>query len=101
MTVVGLLDYSAIGSGMNPVGLQLVSAIGIDRRDMATAATMRRYPDTPGGAIYGFAAEPSKGLPTPGSAGASRRASGVVAGVELRQSRRLHASTSLAAHPGL
>ena len=34
---------------------------------MATAATMRHYLNTPGGAIYGFAPEPPKGLPTLGS----------------------------------
>jgi all-trans-retinol 13,14-reductase len=35
--------------------------------EMATAATMRHYLNTPGGATYGFAPEPPKGLPTLGS----------------------------------
>lgn len=39
----------------------------IDQREMATAATMRRYLNTPDGAIYGFAPEPPRGLPTVGS----------------------------------
>ncbi len=37
------------------------------QRDMATAATMRRYLNTPGGAIYGFAPEPPEGRPSVGS----------------------------------
>ena len=36
-------------------------------REMATAATMRHYLNTPDGALYGFAPEPPKGLPTLGS----------------------------------
>jgi all-trans-retinol 13,14-reductase len=35
--------------------------------EMATAATMLHYLNTPGGATYGFAPEPPKGLPTLGS----------------------------------
>jgi all-trans-retinol 13,14-reductase len=35
------------------------------QREMATAATMRHYLNTPDGAVYGFAPEPPKGLPTP------------------------------------
>jgi all-trans-retinol 13,14-reductase len=38
----------------------------VDQREMATAATMRRYLNTPDGAIYGFAPEPPRGLPTVG-----------------------------------
>ena len=34
---------------------------------MATAATMRRYLNTPEGAVYGFAPDPPHGLPTLGS----------------------------------
>ena len=37
------------------------------QREMATAATMRHFLNTPDGAIYGFAPEPPKGLPTLGS----------------------------------
>jgi all-trans-retinol 13,14-reductase len=37
------------------------------QREMATAATMRHYLNTPDGAVYGFAPEPPKGLPTLGS----------------------------------
>ena len=104
---VGLVDYSAIDSGLNPGGLHLVSVVGLDRvtnwdgldpeayrskrdgwldaivagvdrffpgfaaavvqREMATAATLRRYLNTADGAIYGFAPDPPKGLPTLGS----------------------------------
>ena len=37
------------------------------QREMATAATMRRYLNTPDGAIYGFAPEPPQGLSALGS----------------------------------
>ena len=37
------------------------------QREMATAATMRRYLNTPDGAVYGFAPDPPQGLPTAGS----------------------------------
>jgi all-trans-retinol 13,14-reductase len=37
------------------------------QREMATAATMRHYLNTPNGAVYGFAPEPPKGLPAVGS----------------------------------
>ena len=37
------------------------------QREMATAATMRHYLNTPGGATYGFAPEPPRGLPILGS----------------------------------
>lgn len=37
------------------------------QREMATAATMSHYLNTPGGAVYGFAQEPPEGLPTLGS----------------------------------
>jgi all-trans-retinol 13,14-reductase len=107
MPAVGLVDYSAIDSGLNPEGPHLVSIVGLDRlgnwdgldeaayqakrdawldsivagidrsfpgfaeaveqREMATAATMRRYLNTPDGAVYGFAPEPPAGLPTLGS----------------------------------
>jgi len=39
----------------------------IMQREMATAATMRHYLNTPDGAIYGFAPDPPEGLPTLGS----------------------------------
>jgi all-trans-retinol 13,14-reductase len=42
-------------------------AESVVQREMATAATMRRYLDTPDGAVYGFAPDPPKGLPTAGS----------------------------------
>jgi phytoene dehydrogenase-like protein len=104
---VGIVDYGAIDSGLNPAGPYLVSVTGVDRaanwnglddeayrakrdgwldaivagidrslpgfagavvqREMATAATMRRYLNTPDGAVYGFAPEPPEGLPTVGS----------------------------------
>jgi phytoene dehydrogenase-like protein len=37
------------------------------QREMATAATMHRYLNTPDGAVYGFAPDPPRGLPTAGS----------------------------------
>jgi phytoene dehydrogenase-like protein len=37
------------------------------QREMATASAMRHYLNTPDGAIYGFAPEPPRGLPTLGS----------------------------------
>lgn len=107
MPVLGLADYSAIDSGLNPGGPHLVSVVGVDRvtnwdgldqeayrvkrdrwldaivagidrsfpgfagavvqREMATAATFRRYLNTADGAIYGFAPDPPGGLPTLGS----------------------------------
>jgi all-trans-retinol 13,14-reductase len=42
-------------------------AAAVVQREMATAVTMRHYLNTPGGATYGFAPEPPKGLPTLGS----------------------------------
>jgi all-trans-retinol 13,14-reductase len=42
-------------------------AAAVVQRDMATAATMRRYLNTPDGAIYGFAPEPPEGRPSVGS----------------------------------
>jgi phytoene dehydrogenase-like protein len=42
-------------------------ADAVVQRDMATATTMRRYLNTPGGAIYGFAPEPPEGRPSVGS----------------------------------
>jgi all-trans-retinol 13,14-reductase len=108
MPLVGVVDYSAIDSGLNPDGPHLVSVVGIDRvanwealdeqayddrrdewleaiiaeinrtfpgfadavvqREMVTALTMRRYLNTPEGAIYGFAAEPPTGRPFAGTA---------------------------------
>jgi hypothetical protein len=60
---------------------------------MATAATMRRYLNTPDGAVYGFAAEPPEGLPTVGSEKAvTTNPPRVVASVELLRIRRLHRS---------
>ena len=107
MPVVGIVNYDAIDSGLNPDGPHLVSVTGIDRtanwdgldeqayrakrdgwldaivagidrsfpgfagrvvqREMATAATMHRYLNTPDGAVYGFAPDPPRGLPTAGS----------------------------------
>ncbi|HTY32093.1 phytoene desaturase family protein, partial [Mycobacterium sp.] len=107
MPVVGVVDYAAIDSGLNPGGRYLISVVGVDRvanweglrdearrakreewldaivkeidgyypgfadavvqREMATAATMRRYLNTPGGALYGFAPEPPTGLRLVGS----------------------------------
>ena len=107
MPVVGVVDYGAVDSGLNPDGPHLVSVVGVDRvanwdglddqayqakrdgwleaivagidrsfpgfagavvqREMATAATMRRYLNTPDGAIYGFAPEPPQGLSALGS----------------------------------
>ena len=103
MPVLGLVDYGAVDSGLNPDGPHLVSVVGVDRvgnwdgldneayrakrdgwlgaivtgidrsfpgfaeavvqQEMATASTMRRYLNTPDGAIYGFAPEPPEGLP--------------------------------------
>ena len=37
------------------------------QREMATAATMARYLNTPGGAVYGFAQTPPHGVPTAGT----------------------------------
>jgi phytoene dehydrogenase-like protein len=37
------------------------------QREMATAATMHRYLNTPDGAVYGFAPDPPQGLPIAGS----------------------------------
>jgi phytoene dehydrogenase-like protein len=42
-------------------------ADAVVQRDMATALTMRRYLNTPDGAIYGFAAEPPTGRPMAGT----------------------------------
>ena len=42
-------------------------AAAVVQREMATAATMRRYLNTPDGAVYGFAPDPPHGLPTAGS----------------------------------
>jgi all-trans-retinol 13,14-reductase len=42
-------------------------AEAVIQRDMATAATMRRYLNTPEGAVYGFAPEPPRGRPSLGS----------------------------------
>lgn len=42
-------------------------ADAVVQREMATALTMRRYLNTPEGAIYGFAAEPPVGRPTAGT----------------------------------
>jgi phytoene dehydrogenase-like protein len=42
-------------------------ANAVVQREMATALTMRRYLNTPEGAIYGFAAEPPTGRPTAGT----------------------------------
>ena len=42
-------------------------ARAVMQREMATAATMRHYLNTPGGATYGFAPEPPRGLPILGS----------------------------------
>ena len=107
MPGIALVDYGAIGSGINPAGTHLVSLAGIDRlsnwshldqasyaakrdawmdaligrvdqafpgfasavvhREMATAATMQHYLNTPGGAVYGFAQVPPRGLPTVGT----------------------------------
>jgi phytoene dehydrogenase-like protein len=39
----------------------------VAQSEMATAATMRRYLNTPEGALYGFAPEPPKGLPVAGT----------------------------------
>lgn len=38
------------------------------QREMATAATMAHYLNTPGGAVYGFAQVPPHGIPTAGTA---------------------------------
>lgn len=43
-------------------------ADAVVQREMATALTMRRYLNTPEGAIYGFAAEPPAGRPMAGTA---------------------------------
>jgi all-trans-retinol 13,14-reductase len=107
MPPIGVVDYSAIDSGLNPDGPHLVAVAGVDRtanwdgldeaayqakrdqwldaivaeidrtfpgfagaviqREMATATTMHRYLNTPGGAVYVFAPEPPSGLPTLGS----------------------------------
>jgi len=107
MPGVVVANYSAIDSGLNPTGPQLVSVAGLDRmanwenlddqeyhskreawldaiiahidrsfpgiagavvhREMATAVTMHHYLNTPGGAVYGFAPEPPKGIPTLGT----------------------------------
>ncbi len=107
MPVIGVVNYDAIDSGLNPNGPHLVSITGIDRvanweglddqayrakrdrwldaivtcvdrsfpgfagavvqREMATAATMRRYLNTPDGAVYGFAPDPPQGLPAAAS----------------------------------
>jgi all-trans-retinol 13,14-reductase len=123
MPPVGVVDYSAIDSGLNPNGPQLVSVVGVDRtenwdglddtayrakrdawldaivaeidrhmpgfadaivqREMSTAATMHRYLNTPGGAVYGFAPEPPKGIP---DAGSERAAATTVPGLWLTSS---------------
>ena len=44
---------------------------------MATAATMRRYLNTPGGAIYGFAPETPTGKPTVGAGGVATTVPGL------------------------
>ena len=107
MPAMGVVDYGAIDSGLNPQGPHLVSIVGVDQvanweglsdeaspakrqqwldavveeidryfpgfadavvqREMATAATMQRYLNTPGGALYGFAPEPPTGLRSVGS----------------------------------
>ncbi|CQD08566.1 phytoene dehydrogenase-like oxidoreductase [Mycobacterium lentiflavum] len=100
MPAIGIVDYGAVDSGLNPAGQHLVSVVGVDsvanwedlsdqacrakreqwldaivteidryfpgfagavvQREMATAATMHRYLNTPGGSIYGFAPEPPR-----------------------------------------
>jgi len=129
--VVGIVNYSAIDSGLNPDGPHLVSVTGLDRtanwegldeaayrakrdrwldaivaeidrsfpgfaaavvqREMATAATMRRYLNTPGGAVYGYAARAAQ-RPADARLRKGRRDDrrGFVAGVGLRRGRRLH-----------
>lgn len=42
-------------------------AAAVVQREMATASTMRHYLNTPGGAVYGFAQVPPRGLPTAGT----------------------------------
>lgn len=42
-------------------------AAAVVQSELATAVTMQRYLNTPGGALYGFAPEPPKGLPTAGT----------------------------------
>ena len=42
-------------------------ASAVVHREMATAATMQHYLNTPGGAVYGFAQVPPRGLPTVGT----------------------------------
>ena len=55
-------------------------AAAVVQREMATAATMHRYLNTPGGAVYGFAQTPPHGIPT---AGTSRGVHTVVPGLWL------------------
>ena len=47
------------------------------QQEMATAATMRRYLNTPGGAIYGFAPETPTGKPTLGAGGVATTVPGL------------------------
>ena len=42
-------------------------AASVVQREMATAATMHRYLNTPGGAVYGFAKLPPHGIPVDGT----------------------------------
>ena len=59
----GFLDAIVAGIDRSFPGF----AGAVVQREMATAATMRRYLNTPDGAVYGFAPEPPEGLPTVGS----------------------------------
>jgi phytoene dehydrogenase-like protein len=107
LPAMGVVNYSAIESGLNPGAPHLVSVVGVDRvanwealdeqayqqkrdewlgaiiaeidrtfsgfakavvqQEMATAMTMRRYLNTPEGALYGFAPEPPAGIPRIGT----------------------------------
>ena len=66
-------------------------AKAVVQQEMATAMTMRRYLNTPEGALYGFAPEPPAGIPRIGTEKAvTTIVPGIVAGIELRRFRWLH-----------
>ena len=58
-------------------------AAAVVQSEMATAATMRRYLNTPDGTVYGFAPDVPKGMP---SAGSERGAATTVPGLWLTSS---------------
>ena len=58
-------------------------AAAVVQREMATAATMRRYLNTPDGTVYGFAPDVPKGMP---SAGSERGVATTVPGLWLTSS---------------